>query len=52
MLGTEALRHKLPRLASSNVPWEKLLENTPMAEIVLGEHPLGFLSGLGRGILT
>lgn len=35
------------------VPWEKLLENTPVAERVLGEPPLGFPAyGLGRGILT
>lgn len=53
MLGTEGREHKLPGLASSSVPWERLLENTQMAETVWGEHPLGFpVYGLGRGILT
>lgn len=46
-------RYKLPGLASSSITCEKLLETTLMAEIVLGEHLLGFLVyGLVRGMLT
>lgn len=33
----------MPGLASSSISWEKIIENTLMAEILLEEHPLGFL---------